>query len=137
MIVVHKLQECQQGIKSMQILSKDSMEMERQMFCNFNVFNFNLYLMQGVRVVLHKPSLQRKEFKGFRCGLAKPEVQPILSEAIYPVLPHDDRLRLCNMWWEISNVCMSNLRDLPHTYICTCFLFNKETKLEQARALPV
>jgi len=38
-----------------------------------------------LRVVLNKPSL-KKEIWGVRDGLAKPEVQPIHSGAICPIL---------------------------------------------------
>ena len=56
--------------------------------------------------MLHKPLLKRKkELRGVRGGLAKSEVQPILSGAICPVLLHagsvqvvqhvDGRSRMC------------------------------------------
>ena len=38
--------------------------------------------------MLHKPSLKMKELWKVRDGLAKPEVQPILSGTIFSVLLH-------------------------------------------------
>ena len=62
------------------------MEVERYLFCIFNLFNFKLQHPGELRVELHKPSLKMKELWKVRDGLAKPEVQPILSGVIYFVL---------------------------------------------------
>ena len=42
---------------------------------------------------------------------------------------HDRSSDSCaSCWWEISNVCVSCLRDLLHTYFCTCFTQTKRNK---------
>jgi hypothetical protein len=46
-------------------------------------------IWRELRVMLHKPSLKKKEIRGVRDGLTKPKVQPILSGAICSFLLHD------------------------------------------------
>ena len=114
------------------------MEIEHHLFCVLNLFNFKLQNLGELRVVLLKPTLKMKEFKGIRGGLPKPEVQPIHSGAICPVLLANQIVQDCaTCWQEISNVCVSCLRDLPHTYFfCTCFIRQKETTVETNKGSP-
>ena len=58
-----------------------------------------------LRVVLHKPSVEEEEgAKEIKGGLAKLDVQLILSRAICPILLHVGSSEGCAMcWWEISN----------------------------------
>ena len=53
--------------------------------------------------MLHKPMLKSKELRRIRDGLAKSEVQPILSRIICPVLLHDV---LCDV---LCNVLVGDL----------------------------
>jgi hypothetical protein len=60
----------------------------------------NLRFCRELRVVLHKPSVEEEEgAEGIRGGLAKPEVQPILSGAICPVLLHVGPVDVCATFW--------------------------------------
>jgi hypothetical protein len=78
--------------------------------------------------MLHKPSW-KKELREVRDGLAKLEVQSILFGAFGPVLLHDDCLMFVqHVGGDISNVWLFFLRDLPHTYSCTCFIQQKKQK---------
>jgi hypothetical protein len=57
--------------------------------------------------------------------LAKPEVLPILSEAICPVLLHDDCLMLCNMWGRFQ-MCGCSASEISPTFILVPILFKIE-----------
>ena len=90
-----------------------------------------------LRVVLHKPSLKMKELWEVRDGLAKPEVYPILSRAIYSVLlhvgcfdivQHAGGSRMCVSYaWEIS----------PTLIVVPAIYLTKKNKKKHTRALPV
>ena len=84
--------------------------------------------------MLHKPSW-KKELREVKDGLVELEVKSILSGAFGPVLLHDDCLMFVQHVGEISNVWLFCLRDLPHTYFCTCLLFSKETKVCKKQGL--
>ena len=60
----------------------------------------NLRFCRELRVVLHKPSVEEEEgAEGIRGGLAKLKVQPILSEAICPILLHVGSIDVCATFW--------------------------------------
>jgi hypothetical protein len=69
--------------------------------------------------------------KGFRCGLAKPKVQPNLSKTINLILLQFGPFDAVQRVGEISSGWLFCLRDLSHTYSYTCFIFNKETKQKE------
>ena len=59
-----------------------------------------------LRVVLHKPSLKKKGLWEIRDGLAKSEVQPILSRAICLALLHVGSLMFVQHVTEGSRLCV-------------------------------
>jgi hypothetical protein len=105
-------------------------------FAFFYLFNFNFQNLGELRVELHKPPLKMKELWKVRDGLAKPEIQPIIPGVICFVLLQVESFGVVQCVREILSVWLLCLRDLPHTYSCTCLL-DKETKGKQTRALPV
>jgi hypothetical protein len=74
------------------------------------------------QVVLHKPSLKKKELRGLIDGLAELEVQSILSGAFCPSLLHDDLSMLCNILVGDLEYVFVMLERSPHTYSCTYFI---------------
>ena len=79
---------------------------------------------RGLRVVLHKPSLKKKEL--IRGDLVEPEVQSIPSGAIHPVLLTCWIARCCaTCWCEISNVCSYCMRDHPTLILVPVYLIEK------------
>jgi hypothetical protein len=81
---------------------------------------------------LHKPSLKMKGLRWIRVGSAEWEVQLTHFGAFCPALLQVWSVDVCaTCWWEILNACSLCMRDLPHTYSCTCFYSNKKkTKVE-------
>jgi hypothetical protein len=78
-----------------------------------------------------------EELKGFRRGLAKPKVQPILSEAACPILLHDDRSRLCNVLvGDLKCVHVILERYPPHLFLYLFYLMKEKQRRKQTRALP-
>jgi hypothetical protein len=112
------------------------MEVERHLFCIFNLFNFRLQNLGELRVELHKSPLKMKELWKVSDGLAKPEVQPIVPRVISFVLLQVESFGVVQCVGEISSVWLLCLRDLPHTCSYTCLL-DKQTKGKQTRALPI
>ena len=87
-------------------------------------------------VVLHKPSLKRKELRGIRDGLAELEVQAILSKTFCLIL---------HAWWIVWWLCNVLVGDLecafimheqspPHLFLYLFFL-NKRNKSEDRQEL--
>ena len=58
------------------------------MFCIFEFVQFLISKFRRVEGIVAQTIVLEEGVKGFRCGLAQPEVQPILSEIICPVLLH-------------------------------------------------
>ena len=79
------------------------MEIEHHKFCLFNLFSFKLQNLGELMGNVAQTTLKRKELRRIRDGLAKPEVQPILSRIICPVLLHDV---LCDV---LCNVLVGDL----------------------------
>ena len=69
--------------------------------------------------MLHKPTLKRKELRRIRNGLAEPEVQPILSGIICPVLLHDVLCDvLCNVLvGDLKCIFVMHERSPPHLFL--------------------
>ena len=73
--------------------------------------------------MLHKPTLKRKkELRRIRDGLAKVEVQPILSGIICPVLLHDVLFDvLCNVLVDLKCMSVMHERSSPHLFLYLSF----------------
>ena len=109
------------------------MEIERHLFCIFNLFNvLNFKTYESWGVMLHKPILKRKKelreskmawlnqrFNQFSLGSS------VLSFCMMYCL-----MFCATCWWEIWSVCSLCMRDLPHTYSCTCLFNQRKTKKE-------
>ena len=121
------------------------MEVERHLFCILICLILNFRIFRRIEGIAAQTIIVEKGVKWFRCGLAKPKVQPILYKTIFSpfcmsiVVEEGVKwsIDVCaTCWWEISNVCSSCLRNLPHSYCCTCFYLTKKNKKKQTRALP-
>ena len=76
-----------------------------------------------LKVVLHKPSLKRKELRGIRDVLAKLEVQPILSGGICSVLLHDGSFGFVHqLVGDLECVHVVLEGSPPHLFFCTYFI---------------
>ena len=92
-----------------------------------------------MRSVLHKPSFEEEEVEtaGNQSWFDQTRGSVILlwipSVLFFNVLDH----RCCATCWgrDLKWLCKWCLEDLPHTYSCTCFLFERKTI--QTRTLPV
>jgi hypothetical protein len=56
---------------------------------HFECVQFLISKFRRVEGIVAQTIIVEEGVKGFRSGLAQPEVQPILYEVIYPVLLHD------------------------------------------------
>jgi hypothetical protein len=114
------------------------MKTERHLFCIFLIYSIlSFQNLEELRVELRKPPLKRRSWVKSSLAKHKSSTNPLLSHLFCPL--HVGSVDVCaTCWWEVSNVCLSCLRDLPHTYCCTYFyLTKKKTKKRQTRALPV
>ena len=90
-----------------------------------------------LRVVLHKPLL-KKELQGVRDGLAKPEVQPILSGAICSILLLVRSFDVVQCVGGRSRMCVRHAWEISPTLIVVLgFYLTKKSKMKQTRTLPV
>ena len=87
-------------------------------------------IWRELRVVLHKPSFEEEGAEGIWGDLAKPEVQPILSEVIYFVLLQVGSFGVVQRVGEISSVWLLCLRDLPTLILIPAFIQTKRNKAE-------
>jgi hypothetical protein len=81
-----------------------------------------------------KRSTLQKEHSLFILAQAKQGEKKLYVLSFYMII-----VRGCAMcWWEISNECSLCMRDLPHTYFCTCLYSNKrKQRWKQTWALPI
>ena len=87
----------------------------------------------------HRLERKKRELREIRVGLVEPEVRPSFSDSIYPGLQRVGPSVMCNMLGERSrkSLQLMILRDLPHTYFCTCFYSKEKQRWKQKRTLPV
>ena len=94
-------------------------------------------IWRELRIVLHKPSLKKKELWGVRDGLTKPKVQPILSRAICFVLLHDGSFGFVQrLVGDLECVHVVLEESPPHLFFCTYFIRQKETMVETNKGSP-
>ena len=75
--------------------------------------------LEGVEGSVAQTIIEEERALGVRDGFTKPIHSRTICLSFSHVGSFDVR---ATCWWEISNVCSSCLRDLPHTYSCTCFI---------------
>jgi hypothetical protein len=112
------------------------MEVERHLFCIFNLFSvLNFKIFGRVEGFVAQTIVWRGRSLGIRGELAKPEVQSILYKTY---------LSRPSAWWIVC--CLCNVLGRSRVCVCyaweifptlTCLFKQKEIKWKQTRALPV
>ena len=106
------------------------MEVEWHLFCIFKIFNvLNFKILGELRDLLHNPSFEKEGVLGLEVIWLNQKVSQSSLEPF--VLLNVGTVDVCAMcWWEILDVCSLCMRDLTHTYSCTCLFNQRKTKKE-------
>jgi len=113
------------------------MEVERHLFCIFNLFNvLNFKSLRELWDLLHNPSfeedrVQRLEVIWQNQKFSQSSLEPF-------VLLNVGTIDVCaTCWWEILDVCLSCMRDLPTLIFVPVYLIKEKQRRKQTRALLV
>ena len=96
------------------------MEMKCYLFCILNLFSFKFQNFREMRGSVAQTNVEEEEgLRRIRDGLAKPEVQPILSGIICLVLLHDVLSNvLCNVLvGDLKYMFIMHERFPPHLFL--------------------